>query len=579
MLEIKRNGLIPGKGLLQKTLDSFSPKQMLVFAILFLVLIVSAISVIGKINKRFLVYLPEKGGTLTEGVLGTPRFINPVIATTDTDKDLSSLIYAGLMKKKTDGSIVPDLAESYEISPDGLTYTFKIKSNATFQDKTSITGEDVMFTIEKIKDSSIKSPLQAIWDGVGVSVDENDPLTVIFRLGESYASFLDNVTIGIIPKHIWEKYSSEEFNFVDSNLNAVGGGAYKIDNIRQKKNGLIEEFELSVFKNYAGEKPFIKNINFKFYKNEDDLVKAYRHGQVDQISSISPKTASTLESEGYKPTTATLSRIFGLFFNANHNDIFRNKNIVKAIELGIEKDKIVSDVLLGFGSVINSPVPDSLYNQPNPLVTQKSLEERMAEANALLDKEGYKLNADTGFRQKDGKNLGFSISTADVTELRQTATIIKDDLAKLGIDVSVKVFEVGMLNQNVIRPREYEALLFGQVIRNESDLFAFWHSSQRNDPGLNISIYTNSKVDKTLEDLIAAHDETVRATKIQELIGQINDDRPAIFLYSPDFIYMEGDKVQNVKLDRITSSSERFLGISDWYIRTDAVWKFLAKNN
>jgi peptide/nickel transport system substrate-binding protein len=579
---IQRNISIPNKSnlankrSLRNILDSFSSKQLFIFISLFVVLLVSALSILQKINKNFLVYLPEDGGTLTEGILGTPRFINPILAISDTDKDLSALIYSGLMKKNTDGTLVPNLAESYEVSPDGLTYSFKLKKDIKFQDKTSLTVDDVIFTVNSIKDPTIKSPLDAIWQGVSVSADENDSSVVIFKLSAPYASFLESTTLGIIPKHIWNQLQPEEFNLSKSNLNAIGSGPYKIKTIKQNKEGLVEEIKLTKWSTYSLEQPFIKKLNFIFYKSEVDLIKAYRKGNVDQISSISPKNADALTKEGYQPTTAVLSRVFGLFFNPNHNDIFRDKNVVKAIDLSIDKEQVVNDVLFGFGKAIDSPIPTSLSNEDYPILNNQ--DDNIKKAKDILESDGWKLNENTGIREKSGKPLQFSISTADVAELRNATEIMKANLAKVGIDVSIQVFETGMLNQTIIRPRDYEALFFGQIIRNDPDLFAFWHSSQRNDPGLNISLYTNTKVDKLLEELISSTDPNVRLSKLKAIQDQITSDMPAVFVYSPEFIYMEGDKINDVKLNHITSASERFLGINNWYIRTDAVWKAFVKN-
>ncbi len=567
------------KRVLSKILDSFSGKQTLIFAILALVIFISAISILGKINKKFLIYRPENGGTLTEGVLGAPRFINPILATSDTDRDLVSLIYAGLMKKTPEGTIIPDLAERYEVSPDGLTYTFHIKAGAEFQDKTPLTADDVIFTIEKAKDPLVKSPFEAVWQGVNVYKNEGDNSTVVFRLSEPYAAFLENATLGILPKTLWEKFGSEEFSQSENNLNAVGAGPYKIASIKEHKNRLIEEIKLVSFSQGAGAHPFITHFDFKFFKGEDDLVKAYRKGRVDQIGSISPKIGKELEDAGFEPTTATLSRIFGLFFNPNNNEILRDKKVIQAMELAINKEDIVNRSLYGFGSVIDNPVPRALLNGSFVPPSPKDSLGDLTRAADILDSDGWKLNAATGLREKGGKTLELSISTADVTELRASAEIIKEDLEKVGMKVSVKVFEVGILNQNVIRPREYEILFFGQVVRNESDLFAFWHSSQRTDPGLNIAVYTNNKVDKILEDLIAANDKAVRISKMNELMSELKTDMPAIFIYSPQFIYFQSPKVEGVRLDHITSSPERFLNVTDWYMRTDSIWKFLSKNN
>lgn len=558
-------------GTLSRIFHSLSYRETFAVAILMIILVVSVISMLGKINQAFLVAVPEHGGTLEEGVFGSPRFVNPIIAATDTDRDISALVYAGLMRKTPSGEIVPDMAEGYTVSEGGLTYTFIIKEGAMFHDKAPLTADDVVFTIDRIKDPLIKSPLEAVWDGVSVSRGDNQR-TVIFRLSRGYASFLENTTVGILPKHIWGTLDPAVFSFSDQNIQAIGSGPYRIRHIDETSAGLITRYELKTWNDYVGARPYIRKINLTFYKSEDELVKAYRKGRVDQVSSVSPRMAETLQNEGYTPTTAVLSRVFGLFFNPNQNDIFRNKDIVRALELSIDKHAIVSDVLRGFGTAIKSPVPISLGAQP---ADPQNMPESLTKAGELLDTAGYKLNPSTGFREKSGTPLTFSISTADVAELRAASERIKTDLAKVGVNVTIKVFDIGMLNQNVIRPRDYEALLFGEVVRNESDLFAFWHSSQRNDPGLNVAVYTSNKVDKILEDLINTSAGSERSAKIAEFETEIERDMPAIFLYSPHFIYMQSGNVHNVTINRITNSAERFLNVNDWYIRTDSIYKFL----
>ncbi len=583
MLDTNRNSYIPeysnrtNKKTLKTIIDSFNTKQTVIFMSLFVVMAASTISILGSINKEFMEYLPERGGSLSEGIFGNPRFVNPILATSDIDRDLSTLVFSGLMKKTPSGDIVPDLAESYDVSEGGLTYTFKIRQDAMFHDKRPITAEDVVFTVEKIKDSLIKSPMQAVWNGVVATRSDSDTRTVVFKLTQPYASFLENTTVGIIPRHIWDGIDPETFSFSDLNLEAVGSGPYRIKDIDQNSKGVVEEIKLSLFNGYAGDMPYIKNINFNFYDSENAMVRAYRKGRIDQISSISPRNGKELALEGYEPTTATLSRVFGLFMNPNHNELFRSESFMKAVKLALDKDQIVAEVLFGFGRTIDGPVPLSLLNEENEEANASPISDRIAEANSILENAGYKMNQTTGIREKDGKSLRFSISTADVGELREASNLIKADLAKIGVDVSVKVFDVGTLNQNIIRPREYEALFFGQVIRNDTDLFAFWHSSQRNDPGLNIAVYTNSRADRLLEEIIGTTDDAVRDEKVAEFNDIVKSDAPAIFIYSPELIYMESGKVKNIELDHITNSSERFLGLSDWYIRTDAVWKFWNK--
>ena len=158
----------------------------------------------------------------------------------------------------------------------------------------------------------------------------------------------------------------------------------------------------------------------------------------------------------------------------------------------------------------------------------------------------------------------------------RSAELIKEDLASIGISVNIKTFEIGNLNQSVIRPRKYDALFFGQIINNESDLFAFWHSSQRKDPGLNVAMYTNAKVDKILEEAFITIDEEERIKKYIQFEDEIRKDMPAIFLYSPNFIYVVSKNLKGLEMNHIISPADRFSNIYSWYTKTDNVWKIFV---
>ena len=174
--------------------------------------------------------------------------------------------------------------------------------------------------------------------------------------------------------------------------------------------------------------------------------------------------------------------------------------------------------------------------------------------------------------------LAFSLTTANVPELRATAGIIKEEWEKVGARVDVKIYEPSDLNQNSIRPRKYDALLFGEIFGRDLDLFAFWHSSQRNDPGLNIALYTNLKVDKLLEEARAETDKDKRMEKYQEFEKEVQKEIPAVFIYSPDFIYILPKKVMGADIGNITTPGERFLDINNWYVTVEKKWEFLVKN-
>ncbi|MCX6755673.1 MAG: ABC transporter substrate-binding protein [Candidatus Nomurabacteria bacterium] len=582
--QIKNTAKLPSKDEIKKAISTFSKKEKRVFLVLCLILIISTIAIVGKINKMFLVEVPMSGGTLSEGMVGTPRFVNPILALSDADRDLTSLIYSGLMRKSPDGGLIPDLAQEYKISSDGLSYTFTLKDKIYFQDNTKVTVDDVIFTINKIKDPSVKSPHKNNWDGI--NVEKIDEKTIKFTLKQPYTLFLENTTLGILPEHIW-KDSPIELN--ELNINPIGSGPYLVSKVNKQSSGIINYYNLVQFKKFILGKPYIQNITLRFYPNENDLITALKNGEVDQVSSITPENANVLKNDNYRVESSVIPRVFGLFFNQNRNQIFTDKHIKEAIDQAIDKDAIINEVIYGYGVAIDNPIPSNLiaYQKLNQDI-QSSREESLQKAKDILAKDGWIKGAD-GFLQKtivDKKKkkttknttiLQFTISTGNAPELSKAAELITKDLTAIGMKVDFKTFETGNLNQTVIRPRDYDALLFGEIITHESDLFAFWHSSQIKDPGLNVAMYTNVKVDKILEEALGTIDDKNRIKKYSQFEDEINKDVPAVFLYSPDFIYVVSKNLNGLAIDHIATPGDRFQNVYNWSIAKDYIWEIFAK--
>lgn len=573
---------LPKKSQIRIVFNSFSRKEWAVFSVLVIVLCVATLGILGAINRSFLVGVPMKGGSVSEGVVGAPRFVNPVLALSDADQDLVNLVYSGLMRKNPDGSITPDLAEKYEVSPDGLTYTFTLRDDAYFHDGTKVTAEDVLFTVNEVKDQVLKSPKKGSWDGI--TAEKTDDRTIVFSLRQPYASFLDNATLGILPEHVWAN-SPLELNA--ANVNAIGSGPFEVQKVTKESSGIIDSYELVRWKKFNLGEPYLKAITLKFYPNEDAMVQALEDRKIDQVSSISPENAEMLADKGYRALSAVLPRIFGLFFNQSQNQIFTDKNVIIAIDKAVNKEDIVKQVLSGYGVPIDGPIPPGMAPEEISGSDQpEEYEDRVADAKGLLAKDGWTLDDDgvlaktttDAKKNKTTTELAFSISTGNAPELARAAQMIASELGAIGMKVDVKTFETGNLNQAVIRPRKYDALLFGEIINDESDLFAFWHSSQRKDPGLNVALYTNAKVDKILEDAFTTVDPAAREEKYAEFEDDIRKDMPAVFLYSPSFIYVVEKDMQNISIDHIVSPADRFLSAYLWYTQEDRVWKIFSKS-
>jgi len=563
---------------IQNIINSFSPLEKAVFGIFTLLLIISACILLIRVNNLLLIEVPAHGGSITEGIIGSPRFINPVLAISDSDRDLTALIYSGLMRASSDGTLIPDLAREYSISEDGKTYTFALKDNITFHDDTPVTADDIIFTVAMAQNSIVKSPRRANWDGV--IVQKIDEKTIEFILPQPYAPFLENTTIGILPKHIWQDVPPEQFPFSQFNVEPIGSGPFLVTSIKRNSSGLPDSYKVSSFANFALGAPFLTSVTFRFYSNEEALIAGYNNGDVDAINSISPERAKALKLHSAHIETKPLPRIFGVFFNQNQADIFVDEKVREALAIAVPKEKIIDDVLGGYAVVINSPIPPGILKNPTP-VELKDAETRNADALQILESDGWKKDEETGVltkeTKKDGiKRLSFSISTSNTIELKSVASIVADAWRSLGAEIDLRFFEISDLNQNVIRSRDYDALLFGEIVGRELDLFSFWHSSQRNDPGLNIALYANIAVDKILEQARAHINQEERYELFEKFEQDVQAEYPAVFLYAPLFIYIVPDKIHDLSLGSITTSSERFANIYSWYIETEYVWPFFT---
>jgi len=568
-------------------IKSFSPKQRVFFVFFVATAILSGFGIVSLVNKSFMVSIPLPGGSLTEGIVGTPRFINPVLAISDADKDLVALTFSGLMRKSAEGELIPDLASGYDLSLDGREYTFTLKNGITWNDGKPLTADDVVFTIEKVQDASIRSPKKGSWEGI--VAEKVDDRTIKFTLKQPYAPFIENTTIGILPKHIWSGLSAEQWGFSSYNVNPIGTGPFKVVKVQQNSYGIPEYYDLVPFDKFILGKPYIQNLRIKFYAGDDNLVAGYKAGEVESIAAISSEVASSLEKNGARVERTPLPRVFSVFFNQAEQPIFTSAGVRSALDIATNKEKIINEVLFGFATEAVGPLPHGVIgsrgingNADVSTNTYPDESTRIQEAEAVLKKNGWARNEETGVMEKKVKKkptetLSFTLTTSDAPELKQIANILKEDWEKIGARVEVKVFESGDLNENVIRTRKFNALLFGEIVGTDPDPYAFWHSSQRFDPGLNIALYANITTDKLLEKARETGDRQKRADLFAKFQTEVKKDNPAIFLYSPDFTYILPGGIQGLNLSGINISSERFSNIYEWYTRTQMVWKPFAK--
>ena len=260
-----------------------------------------------------------------------------------------------------------------------------------------------------------------------------------------------------------------------------------------------------------------------------------------------------------------------------------------ALAASVDTQAIIEDVLRGFASALDGPIPSGVMEGTRPAVptllkdvTEENEAEsvdHVAEGRAILERNGWKFDAEEGVWKQKDTVLKVTLATVDDPALAETAQRVADAWKALGAVVETHVYPLAELNALVLRPRNYEAILFGEVVGRSLDLFAFWHSSQRNDPGLNLALYTNSKADSLLAHARSTIDKDERERLYQEFAEVVADDQPAIFLYAPDFIYIVPQGLGGVEIGALTHPGERYLNVYEWYTDTESVWNVFTNTS
>ena len=514
------------------------------------------------------------GGDFTEGIIGTPRFVNPVLALTRADQDMTALTYSGLMKIGADGTLVPDVASTIEVSEDGMTYTIALREDITFHDGEPLTSDDVLFTINLIQNDELKSPLRGNWSDVVVeAVDEYNLLVTIT---EPYAPFIENFTIGILPAHIWREIPIEQVPFSEFNTTPVGAGPYRVRNATFSRSGTVEEYQLAAASNYH--QALIEEINVRFYSNEAELLAAMNDADVDASAYLSATRANLLDTAEWQTTEHPLPRMFGLFFNQNRSTVLRDAAVREALESAIDRTALIDNALGGAG--IPSPNAIALTQtaiESGEATTQLDSEQRIAQARAILEAADW-TQTDQGFWEKEIDDstvpLEVTVRTANTPDLDAVLQEITATWRTLGVAIETEQYEQTDLVQSVIRPREFSILLFGIDMSRSQDLYPFWHSSQQNDPGLNIAQYTNISVDELLETARTSQDAAERLEAQTAASEIITAERPAILLFQPSGLYVTRNDINTTSVQNFGRDSDRFSSVATWHTDTTSLWPF-----
>lgn len=587
------------------------PKQLLKFRLAVCFFFFGIALLIGNFYFRNFLPIAVVGGEYTEGLIGAPQYINPLLSqTNDVDADISRLVFSGLLKYDSELQLIPDLAASWQVSEDKKSYTFVLKDNLKWQDNEALTIDDIIFTFRSIKDTNFKSPLLISFRGV--EVEKIDSKTLKFILPEPYPSFLELMTVGILPEHIWGEIPATNANLTEYNLKPVGSGPWQFKTLSKDRLGNIKSYTLVPNPNYYGKKVYLQKINFKFYPDFENVIVAAKNHSVDGISFLPKENKKDLSgTRGLTTYSFDLPQYTAVFFNQKQNESLKDKNIRKALAISIDKTKILAEALQLEGRIIDGPI----FPYPVELAADKKLSFDSAAANKLLDDAGWqqisqeeyltiKESTDKAatstettatstasttpdlpsdltevddtqkiYRKKGDKILEISIVTVDQSENVKAAELVKSAWQNIGVKTNLSIVDGNNIIRETIKPRNYEVLLFGIIVGPNADPTPFWHSSQVQDPGLNLALFSNRESDKLLEDAKNTEDMEKQKKDYQSFQEILATEIPAIFLYNPTYTYVVDKKIKGINTQRILTPADRFNNISDWYLKTKRIWQ------
>ncbi len=557
---------------IRKLLASFlalSVKEKIILTGSFLLLIGGLVFAAGKFYLENTLVLPRKGGVYTEGVIGTPRHINPLLPdTSQADTILESLIFSSLLKADNNGGVQNDLAESWEEIDSGQVYLVSLRENLVWHDGQALTAQDVVFTLNLIQNPELQHPLNQFFKGIEVEAISNR--TLKFTLSEPYRFFPQYLTFKILPRHLWSEVPANNFIFSELNLEPVGSGPYQLRKISGSLTAPLE-YSLAAFPQYYLAGPYLNAVNVRFFNGEQQALNALRKKEISGLSNLPLNEIDNLNDQAnYQIFNPVAPEYFGIFFN-EQLDILQDLKFKQALEAAIDKHAIVEQVFSGRAEVIDSP----FWNET----------EQVAKYNPDLAKEllaglGWNDADEDGILEKKlsrsdrtASPLEISLTVLDTPENLRLSQLIQVNFQEVGIRLITKNIDLNEFN-NRLRSGSFQLLLLGEIIPTgkNQDLYPFFSSEQSSPVGMNFSHYKNIELDRLLTNIRQETDDNL-AELYSQAANVLRNDLVAIFLYRPQRYFAVSDYFKLPAITFLQAESERLARINEWHIYTQRVWQ------
>lgn len=488
------------------------------------------------------------GGTYIEATIGEVNSMNPLFAVTDSEKTLSRLMFATIATIDYSGHPGIGLAKSITPSEDGKVWTVKLRDGLKWSDGEPITNEDVIFTANLIKNPAVSSVYNANLSNVKVSEDENGG--IVFVLPATYADFISALNIPVLPKHILE--NTDPRTLVENNFSnsPVTSGAFSFNAMQQAESTGEQVIYLSANPYYYKGRPLLNSFAVHTYSNKDAVIEAINSGAVTATAELSGAEANRISSHQFNQKESKLNSGAFIFFNTT-NATVKDSAMRAAIRQGINLEKIRASA--PGTTALDFPLVESQIQLTSyPSLPEYNPDEARAQIAELSDEE----------------ELQVEIATINSGYLPDVANAVAEELRELGINAHVSVHEENQeFITNIISRRNYDLLVYEIELGADPDLLPYYHSSQKNTAGLNLSNYSNVLVDDLILSARDTLDEASRIKKYETFLEYWVTGVPAIGLYQPNLAYFYNKNVRTFSNDvRLVTALDRFSDVTDWAV-------------
>ena len=500
------------------------------------------------------VFVP--GGTYTEATLGKINSMNPLYATTSSEKTLARLLFPGLLSVDVSGNFGNDLAESLKIDVTKKVWTIKLRDNLHWSDGAPLTAADVIYSFNLINNPAAKTSIPAGF--ANTKIKQLDNLTVEFTLPTTYVAFYDALGFPIVPSHILSEVEPALVYEHAFSSNPISSGPFMLNAVQSSTLG--DTIYLNKNPHYHRGETILNSFVLKTFNSTDEIVTALNRLDVTASADLSNvNQPHVTNSTIFTKKTATSSGAFA-FLNTL-SPTLSNKTVRQAIRYSIDLDALradlVNDIPLDF-PILRTQIDINFPKLPSPN-QEKALE--------LLEKAGYTLKDEKLTNAKDEQPT-INIVTISSGYLAELADRLAEQLSTLGFIVDTNIYDTenaANFFSSIIRPRDYDILLYEIDMGIDPDLFPYYHSSQATTSGLNFSDYKNGIVDDLLLSARTTFDLSLRQAKYETFINHWLEDVPAIGLYRVNLTYYFNRSTRTFSENsRLSSPLDRFSDIQYW---------------